>query len=414
MAERLPRLRMNLDFLPSPIPERPGLLVRDPFRYTDVTSIIPPALVDCLQYFDGQHTKEALAEHLRHLTGEILVAEPLEHLVSSLSESGYLEDDVYAARRSERQAEFAAAPERLPLHAGSGYPAEVTELRTVLDDWFAAPDTAAASVTTTPTAPPNHLRALAAPHVSPIGGWRSYAAAYRGLTPADAERTVILLGTSHYGAAQKFGLTRKPFVTPYGTTRTAPALVEQLAVAGRDAVIMEDYCHAVEHSIEFQIVFLQHLLGPNLTVVPILCGSFLESILEGGPPESDAGVRRMLEALTDVAADPSLLWVLGVDMAHMGRRYGDPFPATAAQGEMEEVITRDQARMARLCEGDAGGFWGLVQENHDDLKWCGASPFYTLARCLPGLAGRHNSYEQWNIDPQSVVTFAGMEFRDRA
>ena len=45
MSQTLPRLRMNLDFMPSPVQERPGLLIRDSFRYSDATLIIPPPLV---------------------------------------------------------------------------------------------------------------------------------------------------------------------------------------------------------------------------------------------------------------------------------------------------------------------------------------------------------------------------------
>ena len=289
-----------------------------------------------------------------------------------------------------------------------------------------------------PEAPPlpGRLRALAAPHVSPFGGWRSYQSAYRTLMPQEsggaghsglvdpsgaplrsarseaAERTVVVLGTSHYGAPQRFGLTRKPYVTPYGATRTAVDIVDRLERAAPEAVVMEDYCHAVEHSVEFQVIFLQHLLGADVRVVPILCGSFLDSILEGGAPEKDAGVARFLDALGEVAAaDENLLWVLGVDMAHMGRRYGDEFVAVAAENEMAEVVARDRARIDCLNAGDAAAFWDLVQQNHDDLKWCGAAPFYTLMKALPGLAGQLLSYEQWNIDEQSVVSFAGMEFR---
>ena len=38
----LAALRRDLDLRPSPVPDRPGLLVRDPFRYSDVVLIIPP------------------------------------------------------------------------------------------------------------------------------------------------------------------------------------------------------------------------------------------------------------------------------------------------------------------------------------------------------------------------------------
>lgn len=431
MNRPLPRLRMNLDFMPSPVPDRPGLFVRDPFRYTDATAIIPPGLIDCLQYFDGQHTTADLAAHLRELTGEADVGEPLEHLVKSLSEYGYLEDATYATLRAQRHDEFARAAERLPAHAGGGYPDDLEELGQTLSAYM-TDATDAPMVTPLP----GRLRALAAPHVSPFGGWRSYQAAYRPLMDGgggggaasglvdlsgaplrsarseSADRTVIVLGTSHYGAPQRFGLTRKPYVTPYGATRTAGDLVDRLERAAPEAVVMEDYCHSVEHSVEFQVIFLQHLLGPGVRVVPILCGSYLDSILEGGSPEQDEGVARFLGALGELAAaDPDLLWVLGVDMAHMGRRYGDDFAALAAEDEMAEVVARDRARIERLAAGDAAGFWDLVQENHDDLKWCGAAPFYTLLKALPDLRGQLLSYEQWNIDEQSVVSFAGMGFR---
>ena len=44
MARLLPRLRANLELMPSPVEDRPGLLIRDSLRYSDTTLIIPPAL----------------------------------------------------------------------------------------------------------------------------------------------------------------------------------------------------------------------------------------------------------------------------------------------------------------------------------------------------------------------------------
>ncbi len=52
----LPRLRTSLDFVPSPIEERPGLLIRDPFHYSESMLIVPPALVGCLEFFDGERS----------------------------------------------------------------------------------------------------------------------------------------------------------------------------------------------------------------------------------------------------------------------------------------------------------------------------------------------------------------------
>ncbi|MGH9661303.1 MAG: AmmeMemoRadiSam system protein B, partial [Bryobacteraceae bacterium] len=191
------------------------------------------------------------------------------------------------------------------------------------------------------------------------------------------------------------------------------ALVDWLEARAPAAVAMEDYCHAIEHSIEFQVLFLQHVFGPDIRILPILCGSFARSIYLGGLPEETEPVRQFLDALGEMAAREAgrLFWVLGVDMAHMGRRYSDRFAARAGQGEMTAVEARDRARIDRVNAGDAEGFWSLVQENRDDLKWCGSSPLYTFLRAVPAARGELRRYEQWNIDEHSVVSFAGIAFR---
>jgi AmmeMemoRadiSam system protein B len=107
------------------------------------------------------------------------------------------------------------------------------------------------------------LLGIAAPHVSPDGGYESYRAAYAALAPQLKDRTFVVLGTSHYGEPERFGLTRKPFITPLGTAETDCEMADRLAAEAGPAANMEDYCHAVEHSIEFQVLFLQHVFGPD-------------------------------------------------------------------------------------------------------------------------------------------------------
>jgi AmmeMemoRadiSam system protein B len=177
--------------------------------------------------------------------------------------------------------------------------------------------------------------------------------------------------------------------------------------------VREDYCHAVEHSIEFQVLFLQHVLGPEIRILPILCGSYARSLQQGGKPEEDDGVARFLGALGEIAAREGsrLMWVLGIDMAHMGRRYGDAFEAHAGSGRMLTVEARDRRRLEHIAAGDAEGFWDAVQEGQDDLHWCGASVLYTLLKARPGIRGELLRYEQWNIDEQSAVSFAALAFR---
>jgi len=398
---------MDLDFMPSPLPDRPGLLIRDPFHYSDATLIVPPALVECLQLFDGNCTELDLRSALVQLTGDLQVGELEQHLISALSDAGFVEDHNYGRMKQEQHARFAAAPQREPVHAGGAYPVEAGALRITLDRWMdGAPRSASA----------DSLVGIAAPHVSPDGGSECYRAAYAALAPDLKDRVFVVLGTSHYGQPERFGLTRKPFVTPLGTAETDVAMVDRLAGAAGAAVTMEDYCHAVEHSVEFQVVFLQHVFGPDIRILPILCGAFAQSVHAGGLPEADENVRRFFGALGDLAAKEGnrLFWVLGVDMAHMGRRYGDPFPATAGEGRMVSVRERDHSRIGCLASADSDGFWSAIQEDQDALKWCGSAPFYTFMRAVPGAKGELLNYQQWNIDEQSVVTFGALAFRGHA
>lgn len=397
----LARLRYNLDFMPSPVPDQPGLLVRDSYKYSDVTLIIPPVLVETLQCFDGQHSELDLRSELVRLTGQLQVSDIANNLVDTLSRSGFLENQVFEELRAAREREFAESPIREPAHIGTAYPVEPEELRAVMREYMG--ENAASNGT-------GGLRGIAAPHVSPEGGWQSYRAAYRNLNATHRERTFVILGTSHYGQPERFGLTRKSYVTPLGEARVNERLFAELS--SQPAAILEDYCHSIEHSIEFQVLFLQWLYGPEISILPVLCGSFAQSIYHGGMPEDDEGVKSFLATLGGIAARESdrLFWVLGVDMAHMGRRYGDAFVATADRGEMTEVGARDAKRIAAMGNGSADDFWNQVQENHDDLKWCGSSPIYTFLRAVPEARGLLHRYEQWNIDEQSVVSFAGMSF----
>ncbi|MDQ2843862.1 MAG: AmmeMemoRadiSam system protein B, partial [Acidobacteriota bacterium] len=389
MPDVLPRLRFNLDFLPSPDPKKPGLYIRDPYGYSDSTLLVPPPLVQALECFDGLQSAVDLRAELVRITGEIQVGDLEKHLFESLSQAGFLENDRYRELKAEREMSFAADTVRIPQFAGAAYPADGPHLASLLLSRVGRAEGDQETV------------AIAAPHASPDGGWNTYRAAYRSLPSkeAAADKTFVILGTSHYGAPDRFGLTRKQFITPFGGARTDTKLVNELEAAAPGAVRMEDYCHAVEHSIEFQIVFLQHLYGPDVQILPILCGPFVKSIYDGMLPEENDEVARFFDGLGNIGAREGerLFWILGVDMAHVGKRYGDPLRAKANIGEMLAIKGRDQDRIAQISAGNVRDYWSLVQQSNDDLKWCGSAPFYTFMKTMPGLKGELLDYSQWQI-----------------
>ncbi len=388
--------------MPSPDPKKPGLYIRDPYHYSDATLLVPPPLVAALECFDGKQSAIDLRAELVRITGEIQTAEIEKHLHDSLDEAGFLENDRYKELKAERERTFAAEPVRVANFAGAAYPENRSLLAELLLSRVGRPEGDGETV------------AVAAPHASPEAGWSTYRAAYQSLPGVEEahDLTFVILGTSHYGAPDRFGLTRKGFVTPFGEARNAVGLVDELAGGANGAVRMEDYCHAVEHSIEFQVVFLQHLYGPSVKILPILCGPFVKSIYEGGLPEENPDMARFFEALANINAREGkrLFWVLGVDMAHMGRRYGDPLRAKANIGEMLAIEHRDRQRIEQIIASDRQQYWSLVQDGQDDLKWCGSAPFYTFLKVMPNVRGELLNYHQWQIDADSVVSFGAMRF----
>src|SRR4051794_3220489 len=152
---------MNLDFMPSPSPEHPGLFIRDPYKYTDAMLVIPPPLVECLQCFDGEQTELDLRAALVRITGELDIGDLQRHLVETLSAAGFLEDETLERLTAERKRDFAQAAVREPAHAGSAYPAEAAGLQEVMAEYMKGVQPPA----------PDGLFAIAAPHVSPEGGW---------------------------------------------------------------------------------------------------------------------------------------------------------------------------------------------------------------------------------------------------
>ena len=224
----------------------------------------------------------------------------------------------------------------------------------------------------------------------------------------------MILGTSHYGEPNRFGLTRKPFATPLGEAQTDGALVDALVQRAGDGVKVEDYCHAVEHSIEFQVLFLQRLYGPRVRILPILCGP-----LGNGARDAPARAARAGRALPGRARRAggarAPAPVLGAGRRHGARRAAlrRSLPRDRARGtaaRSSPSATAGASIASAPATPTASGTW-CTRTSATISKWCGSSPIYTFLRAVPEARGKMLRYDQWNIDEESVVSFAAMAFR---
>ena len=408
VSER-PRLRM-LDAFPVEQDGEHMIAIRDPAGFTDQVAVFPLPLLDLVSLFDGEHTVAEIQAIIRGRHGEAPTAEQIGRLVESLDEAGFLESERFQARRRSLEERFRHSPVRPAVHAGGAYAGDATQLTAQIEGFFTHPEGPGAPRALAPQGPSSTLRGLIAPHIDFHRGGPVYAWAYRALLErADADLFVIL-GTCHAGMADPFAVTLKPYDTPLGAVPTDLEFYETLRRGyGADLLSSED-AHRNEHSIEFQVVMLRHVLGARpFSIVPVLASYLHEAVWARGDPERDPRVPRFIDALlgTMAASRRKVCVIAGVDLAHVGPRFGDPEPNTREFLATVEAADRDM--LEAVTAGDPTAFFASVVHDGDRRRICGLSPIYTFLRTLPGATGRLVRYTQWP-DPQGAVSFCAATF----
>jgi len=406
VAER-PRLRPVEIF---PIADRGErrLVLRDPGDPDLRPIVVSDGAAQVLMLLDGQRSLEALSAALR-LRGALLTPTQVRAFVERLDQAGFLEGPRAEHRLHSRQARFLEAPVRVAAHAGGAYPGG-PELSRYLDEGYVHPDGPGAAPGPRTGAP---LRAIVAPHVDLHRGAPTYSWAYKALAEASPAELYIVLGTCHTPVAGGFAATRKPYDTPLGPVVTDVHFLEGFGrLWGRDLYAGE-FSHANEHSIEFQAVYLRSL-GSAAPMVPILCDSLHSLVPAGKSPVDVALVTEFVSALREaVAADGrAVTFIAAVDLAHVGRRFGDPWLVDTAHAE--QVGHADRELLELLLRPDAEGYYEHVMRDRDARRICGFTPLYLLAALMQAehRPGELLRYTQWiDTDRTSSVTFASAIFR---
>lgn len=399
-----PRARHDLEFIPITHEGRSMILVRDRLGLVPYGTGVPSGLLPILALMDGLRSLADLEREITALQGGRPVSvEDIERVLAELDAGGLLDSPRYQAKKAEVAAEFAARDTRPTLFAGPAYPDTPALLGPYLDDILATAPTSALDG--------DRLLAVIAPHIDPEAGRAAYAAAYAPLRGRTPDR-VVVLGVGHQIINGLYSLTDKAYDTPLGAIPTDTAAVARLRQAGGRCVDPGDLQHRDEHSVEFQAVFLRHVLGAAeaapFTLVPVLCGS-PRSVL---PVQSrDAFLEYagpFLDALRELAADPQTLVVAGVDFAHIGPKFGHDKPAALLE---EGALSHEAALLAALAAGDAAAFWAESARVDDGFNVCGLSALATLAEILPPATMTVTCRDiMREAETASAVTFAAAAF----
>jgi AmmeMemoRadiSam system protein B len=134
-------------------------------------------------------------------------------------------------------------------------------------------------------------------------------------------------------------------------------------------------------------------------------------VLSQMPPERNATVRKLLSVLSEMVQNETrqVCFVAGVDLAHVGREFGDSEPIT--EDFLKWVESEDQKLIERLSALDAPGFFNEIAKDQDKRRICGFSPLYSMIHLLNGAGGTHLKYSQaFTPETGSAVTFTSMIF----
>jgi len=380
------------------------ICLRDPQGFSDKLLLIPPALFYVVSMFDGRHSVPDIQAAYTSRFGELLLSEKVREIIDQLDDALFLDSERFQQARLKAVEDFRAAELREATHAGLSYETKPAELEQQLEGLFAAADGPGLPDTAHPS---GRLRALIAPHIDLRRGGRCFAASYAELARGSRARSFVVLGIAHVPTKHPFVLTAKDFQTPFGRVTTDRAFLEELSSHCRTDFFEDEFCHRSEHSIEFQVLFLQYLYrnDENLSIVPILCALPPEMYL-GAAISEHSEVEEFVEALrkTLEKADSEVCCIAAVDLSHIGQRFGQNI--TLSPLLLKEVEREDRAMIDRILQLDEEAFFRGIQQEQDRRNVCGVPAIYTLLRAVQAEEGRLLRYEQ-AVDQasQSVVSF---------
>lgn len=389
----LPKLR-PLDFVSADWDGERVVCARDYEGLLDGPVVLPLPIMLVALLLDGRRDAAAVRlEYTRLSGGSPIAPGDLDRIVAELDAAGLLDSPALIARRRTVADAYRAAPHRAMAHAGGAYPADPAACASALEQYLA--DGGAVRNGEVPVFVP---RGILAPHIDFARGGPMYGRAYAPLANLPAGACVVVVGVAHAGSAAPYVLTTKGYETPFGVVDVDRRLLD--AVVGRAPFdpLDEESVHRGEHSVEFQVLWLAHMLrGRPFTVLPVLTGP-LDAYTVNGSPASVPEIEAFIVAVRDaMAAENRPVCVVGgVDLSHVGPRFGDQQPMGPALAQRASAA--DRVALSRVESGDAEGWWRTVAADGNCCHVCGLGAVYTVLRLLAPVRGRVLGYDQ-GVDP---------------
>ncbi len=370
--------------------------------------MLPAELEPFLRMLDGTRSiRDMQVELTRAMGGKLVPIDEITKIIEELDSNLLLDSPRYRETVELDKRFWKQIRLRKPFHAGQAYPTEPDELAEMLDGFYRDPSGPKENAGDESA----FVRGVLAPHIDVKSGGPTFAWAYNSLKSQPRAELFVLLGTAHNQTAGPISISRKDYATPLGIPDTDNEFIDRLTDTYSPPWLMDDMVHRTEHSIEFQAVFLKHLLGDDTAkVVPILIGGFSDYVQSRSSPSEDKQIAEFLDAFQKVVDkdERTITYIVGGDLAHIGPRYGHPEPVLPA--DIEACKAKDVEMLDAAAKG-AEEFFDYVAAEGDRRNICGMPPMYIMLKLIEKAEGTVLHHSHWfDESTRSAVTFAAMLF----
>ncbi len=400
----------NIQYSPMKQGEEHYIVLWDPSGLSSEKLIIPLNFFYLFQFLDGEHSLEQIGVEYLKKYGEFLMPDKLERLIADLDDRLFLEGERYEAANARALKAYREAPTRKPCFAGKSYEADPQKLWEQLAGFFTSKEGPSPD-------PSDHqgklIKGLVVPNYEVNVAGPIYAWAYKELREAEAPDVYLVFGTAHAGLSEPVTVTDKDFESPLGIVPVNRPLMEALRAKGGGALFVDELRHQTEHSIEFQLPFLQETVGGRqpISLVPVLSafppGCLVDPALKDFADRVEQVVSLFKEAIA--ASGQRVCVIASANLAHIGLRYGDNKAPT--DFSFHRCMQSDLEMLKHVENVDAQGFAEFLLKEQDQRHVLGFSAIYLLLRLIEAEKGEVLRYDREIVDQfNSTITYTSTAF----
>lgn len=361
----------------------------DARQISDKVVFTHPAAQVILPLLNGERTIDQIVTEV----GRGLQRPMLEGLVAQLDDAGLLFGPNFDQMLVKMRSDFDRAPVLPPAStaaiaealAGAALGESSTEeeraaaapekLRAAFDSWIdqALKDAPDPAFTDLP-------RAIVAPHIDYPRGWLNYASVWGRMRLVDRPERVIILGTNHFGEGTGVVGCDKGYQTPLGTCEIDADVLKLMRARLGEPFLAHRYDHEREHSIELQIPWIQHVLGPDDQGrhVKVFGALVHDPAVNNGESYDGTGVAldpfvaALREAIETLPG--KTLLVASADLSHVGPSFGDQ-QQLAGDDEAptqfrNKVFQHDREMVELVRQNKPGELVGAMAWQQNPTRWC--------------------------------------------